>query len=129
MYERPVAIGETIIKIAGQCIVKIYLQTENQRQAYVRVSARGRGSRRARGIDPLRPLDSGPQSDIPCALLGHAQRVQIEYHSATPNGIVNTIRRADIVKQGFPELIPYFKMCYDNTSMQAPGKDGSRSAV
>jgi hypothetical protein len=32
----------------------------------------------------------------------------------------NTIRRADIaeqlVKQGFPELIPYFKMCYDKTS-------------
>ena len=34
----------------------------------------------------------------------------------------NTIRQADIaeqlVKQGFPELIPYFKMCYtyDKTS-------------
>jgi hypothetical protein len=32
----------------------------------------------------------------------------------------NTIRRANIaeqlVKQGFSELIPYFKMCYDKTS-------------
>jgi hypothetical protein len=32
----------------------------------------------------------------------------------------NTIRRADIaeqlVKQGFPELIPYFNMCYDKIS-------------
>jgi hypothetical protein len=48
----------------------------------------------------------------------------------------NTIRRADIaeqlVKQGFPELIPYFKMCYDNTSKLrvrmghgVPSEDGS----
>ena len=103
---RPVAIGETIIKIAGRCIVKISRQKINAK------------------------LMSGFQlgEGVPAGLEAstHSVRLILDRNptflalSLDMRNAFNTIRRADIaeqlVKQGFPELIPYFKMCYDKTS-------------
>ena len=67
------AIGETIIKIAGLCIVKISRQKINAK--LVSGFQLGEGVPPG-GLEALRPLAYGPQSDIPCALLGHAERFQ-----------------------------------------------------
>jgi hypothetical protein len=102
-----VAIDETIIKIAGRCIVKISRQKINAK------------------------LMSGFQlgDGVPAGLEAstHSVRLILDRNptflapSLDMRNAFNTIRRADIaeqqlVKQGFPELIPYFKMCYDKTS-------------
>ena len=103
---RPVAIGETIIKIAGRCILKTSRQKINAK------------------------LMSGFQlgEGVPAGLeaVSHSIRLLLDREptflalSLDMRNAFNTIRRADIaeqlVKQDFPELIPYFKMCYDKTS-------------
>ena len=106
MYDQCVAIGETIIKIAGRCIVKISRQKINAE------------------------LMSGFQlgEGVPAGLEAstHSVRLILDRNPTflalsrlDMRNAFNTIRRADIaeqlVKQGFPEFIPYFKMCYDVT--------------
>jgi hypothetical protein len=109
-----VAIGETIIKIAGRCcIVKISRQKTNAKL----MSGFQLGEGVPAGLDASTHsvrliLDRNPTFLALSLDMRNAFKLNTIRHERRM--VLNTIRRADIaeqlVKQGFPELIPYFKM-------------------
>ena len=102
---RPVALGETLMKIPARCIAKTFRKRINEKLMS--------------GFQFGEGVPGGLESVV------HSIRVLLDQNpeflalSIDMKNAFNTIRRADVAKQlhaQFPELIPFFKMCYDPKS-------------